>query len=78
MSLLPKLRIKLPFQNVAEEICTFEQMKYRFNWGHEPFLIIAEGQVIESYEQLKGLAQQDHLKDREFLAVEVKNMIVGG
>jgi hypothetical protein len=78
MSLLPKLNIKLPSQNVAEETCSLEQMEFRFNWGHEPFLIVVEGQTIGSYEQLKELAQQDCFKDREFLEVEVKNIIIGG
>ena len=78
MSGLPKLRIKLPSQKVAEEVCSFEQMKYRFDWGHEPFLILVEGQAIGSYEELEELVQQDLFKDKEFLEVEVRNILVGG
>ena len=78
MSRLPKLRIKQPSQKMAEEICSLEQMEYRFNWGHEPFLIVVEGEPIGTYEQLKELAQQDRFKDKEFLEVEVKNILVGG
>ena len=78
MSRVPKLKIKQPSQEVAEEICTLEQMEYRFNWGHERFLILVEGQAIVSYEELQELAAQDLFKDKEFLEVEVKNILVGG
>ncbi len=78
MSSLPKLRIKLPFQKVAEEVCGLQQMKFRFNWGHEPFLIVVEGQPIGSFEELEELVQQDLFKDKEFLEVEVRNILVGG
>jgi len=75
---VPKLRIKPTSQKVAEEVCTLEQMKYRFNWGHEPFLILVEGQIIGSYEELIELAKQDRFEDREFLEAEVQNILVGG
>lgn len=75
---MPKLRIKPPSQKVAEEVFTLEQMKYRFNWGHEPFLILVEGQVIGSYQELIELAKQDRFEDREFLEAEVQNILVGG
>ena len=78
MSTWPKLRIKLPFQEVGEEICSLEQMENRFNWGNEPFVIVVEGKVIGSYEKLKELVQQDRFKDREFLEVEVRTFLVGG
>jgi hypothetical protein len=78
MSSLPKLRIKLPFQKAAEEVCSLQQMKFRFNWGHEPFLIVVEGQPIGSFEELEELVQQDLFKDKEFLEVEVRNILVGG
>jgi hypothetical protein len=78
MSPWPKLKIKLPSQTVAGEICTLEQIAYRFHWGNEPFLIVVEGEAISTYEQLKELAQQDRFKDKEYLEVEVKNILVGG
>jgi hypothetical protein len=78
MSEVPKLRIKSTSQKVAEEVCTLEQMKYRFNWGHEPFLILVEGQVIGSYEELIELAKRDRFENREFLEAEVQNILVGG
>jgi hypothetical protein len=77
MSSLLKLRIKLPFQEVGEEICSLEEMENRFNWGNEPFLIAVEGKVISSYEKLKEFVQQDRFKDREFLDVEVRTFLVG-
>ena len=78
MSSLPKLRIKLPFQEAAEEICSLEQMKYRFDWGHEPFLIAVEDQPISSYAELDELVKRDRFKDKEFLDVQVTNLLVGG
>ena len=78
MDTLPKLRIKLPSQNEARDICNLEQAKYRFNWGHEPFLILVEKQPISSYEELIEFVERNSLKDREFLEVELQPLLAGG
>ena len=78
MCRLPKLRIKLSSQQVAQDTCSLEQSKYRFNWGHEPFLIVVEGQVIASYEELEELAKQERFKGREFLEVKLEDILIGG
>ena len=75
---LPKLKIKIPSPNVAEDICDFREAQYRFNWGHEPFLILVEKQPISSYEELIELAKLDRFKDREFLKVELQPLLAGG
>lgn len=75
---LPKLKIKLPSPNVAEDICDFQEAKYRFNWGHEPFLILVEKQPIASYEELIELVKLNQFKDREFLEVELQPLLAGG
>ncbi len=77
MSKLPKLKIRLPFGNPSEDICDLEQAKYRFTYGGE-IIVVVEGQVVNSYEQLVQLAAQDAYKDREFLEVELLPAIVGG
>jgi hypothetical protein len=78
MDTLPKLRIKLPSHNEARDICNLEEAKYRFNWGHEPFLIAVEGQIINSFDDLLELAKQDRFKGREFLEVELQPLLAGG
>ncbi len=75
---LPRLKIKLPSSTVAEEICDLEQAKYRFNWGHEPFLILVENETVFSYDDLVKLAQQDRFKSKEFLTVELQPFLAGG
>ena len=74
----PKLRIKLPAPNGAEDVCDLQEAKYRFNWGHEPFLILVEKQSIASYEELMELVKLNQFKDREFLEVELQPLLAGG
>ena len=78
MRSLPKLRIKLPSQHVPEDICGLEEAKHRFNWGHEPFLIVVEGRVISTYEKLKELAEQVPFKDKGYLEVDLEPILIGG
>jgi len=73
-----KFRIKLPSQELAGETCSLEEMKHRFNWGHERFLIVVEGESVTSYEDLENLANEPRFKDREFLEVNILNVQVGG
>ena len=63
---------------MAEDICDFQEAKYRFNWGHEPFLIFVEKQPIASYEELIELVKLNQFKDREFLEVELQPLLAGG
>ena len=74
----PKLRIKLPSPNAAEDICDLQEAKHRFNWGHEPFLILVEKQPISSYEELVEFVNRKPFKDREFLEVELQPLLAGG
>ncbi len=78
MNALLKLRIKLPSENTAPEIFSWEQASYRFNWGHEPYLIVVEGQFINSFEDLMEFAKQDRFEGREFLEVEIQPLLAGG
>ena len=78
MSTSPKLRIRLPAPSETRDICSLEQAQYRFNWGHDPFLIVVEGKAISSYHDLMELAKQDRFKDKEFLEVEVQPLLAGG
>ena len=78
MEKLPKLRIKPPSPNGAEDVFDFEQAQYRFNWGHEPFLILVENRPVASYEELVELANQDRFREKEFLEVELQPLLAGG
>ena len=35
MTKLLKLKIKLPFQDVVEDICDLEEARYRLDYGHD-------------------------------------------
>jgi hypothetical protein len=75
---LPKLKIRLPSPNGAEDICDLEEAKYRFNWGHEPFLILVEKKPIASYEELIEFVKRSRFEDKEFLDVELQPLLAGG
>ena len=75
---LPRLRIKLPSQGAAEDICDLQEARYRFNWGHEPFLILVEKQPISSYEELIDFVKLNRFEDREVLDVELQPLLAGG
>jgi hypothetical protein len=73
-----KLRIKLPSDSEARDVCSIEEARYRFNWGREPFVVIAEGEFVPCFDDLTKLAGEDRFKDREFLDVEIQPLLAGG
>ena len=74
MSELPKLRFKTPEGN--EEIHSLEEAKsLLFNWG---VLVVVEGQLINSYEELVKLAGQNSCMNKESLEVTLIPFIEGG
>jgi hypothetical protein len=75
---LPKLRIRLPSDHEAQDVCSVEEARYRFDWGRDPFLVVVEGQHVRSFEELLDLAGQERFKDREFLEVEIHPLLAGG
>ena len=78
MSKLPKLKLKKPYGYPFEEIRDFEQAKdVLFSQGGED-IVVAEGQVIKSYEELVQLATQDSYEDKEFLEVWLLAVEIGG
>ena len=78
MAILKKLKIKLPYNNETQDICTIEEAMYRFNWGHEPFLIIVEGRFVSSFEELIRLSEEEPFKEKDFLDVEIQPLLAGG
>ena len=77
MSRLPKLKLKDSPGYWSKEKRNLEQAKDFFNFN-PPYLVIVDGQVVISYEELVQLAAQERYKDKEFLEVEVLPIQGGG
>ena len=78
MSDLPKLKVQSLSNTGAEaDICEIEQAKNRFEYSYDT-VILVEGQVVNSYEELVEFASQDQYKDKEFLEITLLPLIVGG
>ena len=76
MSKLPKLKVQSLFGSGNEpDICDLEQAKNRFDYGSET-IVLVEGQVVNSHEELIELASQDQYKDKEFLEVVLSPQVV--
>ncbi len=78
MPKVPRLKIKPSSPGTPEDVFDLEQARYRFNWGHEPFLIVVEGQPVSSYEELTQLAGQDRFREKEVLEIELHPLLAGG
>lgn len=78
MSDLPKLKVNWSFGQPSEKTCDLEQAKdFLFKYG-EGILVIVEGQLIHSYEELVQLATQDPYKNKEVLNVMLFPVLVAG
>lgn len=78
MSKLPKLKVQSPFGSGNEaDICDLEQAKNRFDYGYET-MVLVEGQLVNSHEELVKLATREEYKDKEFLEVVLLPYIAGG
>ena len=78
MSKLPKLKIQSLYGSGDEaDICDLEQAKSRFDYGSDT-IIVVEGQVISSYDELVQLAAMEKYQDQEFLEVVLMPFIAGG
>ncbi len=78
MSKSPKLKIQSLYGPGNEaDICDIEQAKNRFDYGSDT-IIVVEGQVVNSYDELVRLASNDKYKDQEFLEVVLMPFIAGG
>ena len=76
MSKLPKLKVYQGSWGKNVEIYDFEQVKqFPLFSGN---IVVVEGQVIHSYEELAQLAAQERYRDREFLEVLTVAAVGGG
>jgi hypothetical protein len=76
MSRLPKVKIKLPSGDPSEYIFELEQVRQYLNFNEGVFM--ADGQGIQSFDELMYIASQDKYKDKEFIVVEWLLIIGGG
>ena len=78
MSKLPKLKIHSLYGPESEaDICDLEQAKNRFNYDAGT-IIVVEGQVVSSYDELVELTEMEKYKDQDFLQVVLMPFIAGG
>ena len=77
MSELPKLRIKKSYDHVVDEIYDIEQSKAFFN-PIPPTLVIVDGHVVASHDELLQLVARDIYKNKELLEVELLPIQGGG
>jgi len=80
MPQLPKLKVKWWSLGCAEEetTCDFEQAR-DIVFGKSPAtLVFAEGEMVNSYEELAQVAAQDQHKDKEMLNVTLLVAEIGG
>ncbi len=77
MSHFPKLKVTHWVDaQPSQEMIDFEQAPYfLFNYD---VIVVVEGEVIYSYEDLLQLASQDRFKDRDFLEVQLETILAGG
>ncbi len=73
MARLPKLKIKLP---PGEYICELDEARQYLDFSVGVFM--AEGQGVQSFDELVRIASQDKYKDKEFIIVEWLQIIGGG
>ena len=80
MSKLPKLKVKWwSLEGEEEMTCDFEQAKDIIFGNSSTWAVAtAEGQAINSYEELLQLATQDQHKDKEILNVMLLVPLIGG
>ena len=76
MSKLPKLKVKRFYGWPAEETRDFEQAQHFL--FDEQSVVLVEGQIITSYEELVQLAAQDRYKGKEFLETSLFPLFIGG
>ena len=76
LSNLPKLRMEPPNNGDTEATYDLQQAKTNlFNYGA---LVMVEGQLVQSYDELVRLAEHEHYRNKEFLNARVLPMVGGG
>jgi hypothetical protein len=75
-SKMPKLKVKGLRSDIQEEVIDLEQARY---FSFDPGVtVVAEGQVVHSYEELEKVASLETNKNKDFLEVLYLPVITGG
>ncbi|MBI4329797.1 MAG: MoaD/ThiS family protein [Chloroflexi bacterium] len=75
---MPKLRIRKPFGQEEGEVCDLETARRYFSAENGAFLVMVDGHLVRSYEELVKLAEQDAYRDKESIEVSLLAMVAGG
>ncbi|MFC1951797.1 hypothetical protein ACFLYI_01990 [Chloroflexota bacterium] len=73
---LPRLKVRLIFSDTSEDLYDLEQARNCFSY--QEGLVVVEGQVVNSYEELVKLVSDERCKDKEFLEVWLIQALLGG
>jgi hypothetical protein len=77
MKRLPKLRVEGLGWDTTNEMCDFDQARY-FPYESRDLVIVVEGEVVRSYEDVEALAEHNKHKQKEVLSVKFLPVIAGG
>ena len=72
----PKLKVTGLGWDAPEEIWEFDQARY-FPYA-EWIMIVAEGRVVKTFEELVAVAERDENRNKEFLEINFLPIVVGG
>jgi hypothetical protein len=64
------------FGFAAEDICELEQARYLFDFDAR--IVVADGQKMNSYDELVRLAGDDNHRDKEYIEIVLLPAIAGG
>ena len=80
MSKVPKLKVRYDIEDErGERIMELEQARDFFYGSEDGYpLVVMEGQAVNSYKELIQLASQDSYRNKEFLKVELRSVVLGG
>jgi hypothetical protein len=77
MTRVSKLKVQLPFGNQDDIICELADAKSRLNFDSE-IVVVAEGQVVKSFDELIEIANREDLKEKGFVEVKLFPLFSGG
>lgn len=78
MSSLPKLKIQSFLEPESKvKICDLGQAESYINYGVE-MVVLMEGNLIHSHQELAELVRKEPYRDKEFLEVTILPVIEGG
>ncbi len=77
MKKLPKLKVEGLGWDATKEMCDFDQARY-FPYESRDLVIVVEGEVVRSYEEIAALAEHEDYRDKVFLDVKFLPVIAGG